>query len=413
MSLLLDTLQKAESQPPPPPAIPVAPESVTPENIMLRVDNCVDLFRLPQKAPASARPPAPAASLRAIPPRVPQPTLPGTWRPVSRSAFVHGVFLTAFLLAANPVEEPSGERAGIPGKMLPDPPSATLACLSQPKVVLEDPSSFHFVTPAETVASATPPATVSRNREMPPLPPQPPARFLEPNAHSATLATLHSLPRIAESAPTPALLRPAAQAARYLFLSNQAPALSQARKALLSGDAANARQHYETALQLDPRNPAALAGAAALAIRDRKPDKARSLYQELLRSEPQSSLALAGINSLDPSTETGALEQHLGQLSANSRDALPLRFVLGTKTAARHDWSAARNHFREALKIAANQPELHVNLAIALDHLGESRAALEHYREALRLLTPRGWHGFDPEPVRRRVSLLESAPAGS
>ncbi|MBF0263245.1 MAG: tetratricopeptide repeat protein, partial [Magnetococcales bacterium] len=224
-----------------------------------------------------------------------------------------------------------------------------------------------------------------------------------------TAASLHAKERIEEQNPSHAWSRSPARPARYLFLSNQPTPLNLAREALNKGENAKASQLYERVLRQEPGNPSALAGLAALAMREQREDRARHLYQELARLQPDSPIALAGLNALDRSSAPETLESRLRALPAGSPDIPPLQFVLGTRLAARDRWPAARDAFQAALRFDADNPDLHHNLAVALEHTGARQEALTHYREALRARAHRGWAGFDPNRIQRRIFTLQTS----
>ncbi|MEO5344898.1 MAG: tetratricopeptide repeat protein [Magnetococcus sp. YQC-9] len=340
--------------------------------------------RAPEPMPYAARAPEPAPYYAA---RAPEPTPYYTARAPEPAPYY----------AARAPEPPPYYAARAPEPM---PYAARAAQPSQSAARAPEPISRTARTPETAPGSA---ARIPKS--LPVLPQVPEIGERQP----ITVATLHSMPRIEERAPTSELTRSPAKPARYLFLSSQPAAASQARKALLKGDGVKAKRLYETVLRQEPHHPAALAGLAALALRDQQPERARTLYQELARVQPDSPLALAGLSALDPNSDPYALELRLKRLPIDSAEALPLQFVLATKLASNDNWTAARDGFRAALGYDANNPDLHHNLAIALEHIGDKRAALEHYREALRTRTQRGWAGFDPNRIQRRIATLQSS----
>jgi Flp pilus assembly protein TadD len=63
--------------------------------------------------------------------------------------------------------------------------------------------------------------------------------------------------------------------------------------------------------------------------------------------------------------------------------------------------------YRHALRVRANYPEAHNNLAISLKNVGDEEAARYHYQEALRL-----WPNY-PEAHYNFAILLEMATDGA
>jgi len=63
------------------------------------------------------------------------------------------------------------------------------------------------------------------------------------------------------------------------------------------------------------------------------------------------------------------------------------------------------------MTLSPTNAALRYDLAVSLDHLGQYRAALSHYKEALRLSQNEHPHAFalpfSQQQVRERISLLE------
>lgn len=100
-------------------------------------------------------------------------------------------------------------------------------------------------------------------------------------------------------------------------------------------------------------------------------------------------------------------ESHLRLLTAEHPAQASLHFRLGNLLADQQRWPEARLAYQTALAKQADHPDLHHNLAIALDHLEQLPAAIHHYRAALQA-SQNHQYRFLPEAVLRRLQQIET-----
>ena len=108
--------------------------------------------------------------------------------------------------------------------------------------------------------------------------------------------------------------------------------------------------------------------------------------------------------------ESVDLEGEIKRLIAMDPNVAASHFALGNMFAAQRRWNEAQPSFFEALRLAPKNPDYAYNLAVSLDHLGQSKMAQEFYRRAL---ATKGQTQFDRQVVERRIQLLagtNSAP---
>jgi Tfp pilus assembly protein PilF len=183
------------------------------------------------------------------------------------------------------------------------------------------------------------------------------------------------------------------------------PQVANAYDALRQGNLAAARRGYESALAADPANVDARLGLATIEARGGNRAAAAQHYRRVLDSDPRNGTAAAGLAALADFSRPDALEGQLRAELDRSSASAPLRFTLGSLLAAQGRWQEAQAEFFEAHRLDPGNPDVMYNLAVSLDHLGQTRLAAGFYHQALQAA---GMHGaqFDPAPVARRLAEI-------
>lgn len=101
-------------------------------------------------------------------------------------------------------------------------------------------------------------------------------------------------------------------------------------------------------------------------------------------------------------------ESHLRSMIAEFPGDAALHFRLGNLLAAQRRWPEARFAYAQANRLAPGHPDIHHNLAIALDHLEQYGEASQHYRAAL-AGAAHGEYRFALPPLQQRLHKLEAA----
>ena len=241
---------------------------------------------------------------------------------------------------------------------------------------------------------------------------------------TATAPAASPAPAPAPVAPAPRL-RPAEEAAASL-LRDAAPAptaeplrldrspdagrrvpadISNGYDQLRQGNLAGARRSYDAALAANPSNIDALLGVATVEARTGSRTSAAVFYRRALDIDPRNPTALAGLAALADSARPDAVEAQLRSDLARSPDSSALHFALGNVMSAQARWHEAQAEYFEAHRLDPGSPETMFNLAVSLDRLGQSRAAAGFYTRALDAV--RGQQApFDTAAVRRRLEEL-------
>lgn len=180
--------------------------------------------------------------------------------------------------------------------------------------------------------------------------------------------------------------------------------LADAYQAYQRGEYASAAQNYRDALAQDKNNRDALLGMAAIAQQQGHDHAAMSYYRSILALDPHDLPAQAALASLAPE-DAAHKESRLKQLISQQPDSAALHFALGNQYAEQSRWPEAQQSYFSALATETGNALFAFNLAISLDHLGQSDAAARYYRQALQLDIS-GNPGFLREQAQQRLKQL-------
>ena len=182
--------------------------------------------------------------------------------------------------------------------------------------------------------------------------------------------------------------------------------LERAYDAYQKGDLATARQHYLDTAKIDPSNRDALLGLAAIDVRSGQLEGAEARYMKLLETDPRDAHALAGLIALRGQADPMQSESRLKSMIASQPEAGFLHFTLGNQMAAQARWPEAQEAYFKAVAIEPDSPDYAYNLAVSLDHIRQSKLALEYYQKALMLGAARP-STFDRARATARIRELQ------
>jgi len=271
------------------------------------------------------------------------------------------------------------------------------------------PAGEQVAAAAPTASAPSAPAPAAAKSAIPGLPPTAaapaPAPVLKPEP----------APRVAETPLLKPAVRPAAPprnepAPTEVIASRAAPQVNgkvtTGYAAYLAGDLATARSEYEQALREEPANRDALLGLAALDVRAGRFEAAEGAYQRLLRADPRDAYAHAALIALRGGRfDPAAAESRVKSMLAENPGAHVLNFTLGNQFAQQGRWAEAQQEFFKAFAAEPENADFAYNLAVSLDHLRQSRLALEYYQRALTLAKARG-ASFDTAAAEARAAQL-------
>ena len=174
--------------------------------------------------------------------------------------------------------------------------------------------------------------------------------------------------------------------------------LNEAQRAWQDGAPESAQRLWQRVTTVDADNRHALYGLAAAAVKRGARAYARTLYRRLTALDPSEVMAQAML------AESSAALQRILSSSAPPQ----AYFMLGNLYASEQRWPEALQAYLDALDEGAPRAgECAFNAAVALEHVGEHAAALDHYRLALRLGPAR--QGFSAMVAEARIAALQVA----
>ena len=241
----------------------------------------------------------------------------------------------------------------------------------------------------------------------------PPVALPKPGDVATSTAKAKPQPKAAEQL-VMSLLKESADAktapplklARTIEAPRVSPEVSQGYDALKRGDAAAARKFYEAAIAADASNLDAHLGLATAAARSGDRDTAARHYRRALALDPKNPAAIAGLAALADFNRPEGLEEQLRADLTRYPQSPALHFTLGNLYASQSRWNEAQAAYFEAYRLDPDGADLAYNLAVSLDHLGQSRLAADFYQRAL-VASGRQAAQFDKGQVSRRIAELK------
>jgi tetratricopeptide (TPR) repeat protein len=259
-------------------------------------------------------------------------------------------------------------------------------------------SSAPSVPPASSGTTTTTSTTASAPSSSAPAPSTSTARIEEAAPPARTSA--ESVARLVREAPSGPSLRLAPAPAPRV------PAeIVAGYEALRSGDLQGARRSYTAAYAADSSSIDANLGLATVEARLGNIGAAAGHYRRVLDADPGNATALAGLASMADMSQPEQLEQQLRADIARYPQSAALHFALGNLYAARGRWQDAQAAFFETLRLEPASADALYNLAVAMDHMGQSRLAADYYGRAVSAARGRN-ASFDRAQVERRIAEL-------
>ena len=192
-------------------------------------------------------------------------------------------------------------------------------------------------------------------------------------------------------------------------LPRTAAVLERAYDALQAGHLDLAKRAYEQVLRSDAKSTDALLGLATIAARQNDDEAAQAYYLRALESDPTDATAQAGLVQMHGQTDPAQSESRLKTALANQPDAPALLVALGNLYAREQRWSEAQQAFFRAYSTDPDNPDFLFNLAVSLDHLHQTKLAIQYYQMSLAAAdrSPNRAIAFERHQVTNRISELQ------
>lgn len=181
------------------------------------------------------------------------------------------------------------------------------------------------------------------------------------------------------------------------------PLLGEAYGAYRSGKLDEARKLYLSVFKKDAVNADALLGLAAIAQQLGDDRAAAQYYGRVLEIDPRHPVANAGMAAL--TTDDGNNESRLKNLLREHGNSAALHFALGNLYAGQSRWGEAQQAYFNAYTLEPGNAGFAFNLAVSLEHLGQTKLALQHYQRALQL-DPARRASFDHAQISQHIADL-------
>ena len=183
------------------------------------------------------------------------------------------------------------------------------------------------------------------------------------------------------------------------------PQLQAAYQAYQAGNTRQALSLYQQ-IPDGERNVDVQLGLAAIALRDNNTPAAAHYYQRVLELDPRNVTANSALISMMGDADPNASEQHLKTLIA-SQPSAQLYFSLGNLYAGQARWPDAEQAYFDAYQKNPANADYAYNLAVSLEHINQSKPALNYYQKARNLMQP-GNVQFDPVRLDARINQLKA-----
>ena len=180
--------------------------------------------------------------------------------------------------------------------------------------------------------------------------------------------------------------------------------LNEAYAAYEAGNFEAAAAAYRRALEIAPRHPGALHGLAAILYRTGNVAEALDHYEVLLSVEPNNTEAAAAVLA-----GRGGSATEIKILLQRYPGSSHLHHTLGNLMAQQGRWADARLAYYKALAIEPQNAEYQFNLAVSLENLGQFADARARYEAALANVTEAS--AIDSQLVASRISVLAERSA--
>lgn len=149
------------------------------------------------------------------------------------------------------------------------------------------------------------------------------------------------------------------------------------------GEYTAAKLVYIDVLSRERNNRDALLGTAAIAFKQKDIERAKSIYGELIELNPRDPIAVAALINLEKVGADTMSESRLKFLIQKNDETAHLYFALGNIYSKQSRWPEAQKSYFKALKSDNDNADYAFNLAVSLDQMGKQKEAITFYKVSM------------------------------
>lgn len=190
------------------------------------------------------------------------------------------------------------------------------------------------------------------------------------------------------------------------------PSTSSAYQAYMTGDLSLSQSRYRDAMKQEPASVDILNALGTIALREGRPAESEHYFRGALSLNPKDATALAQLVLMQADGDTLGAESKLKLLTIEQPESAVAFFSLGSLYAQQGRWHEAQQAFFRVLTLDAGHADALYNLAVSLDHLGQTKLASQYYDRAIHIAQP-GTATFNVEAARGRARMLSDTEAAS
>lgn len=181
--------------------------------------------------------------------------------------------------------------------------------------------------------------------------------------------------------------------------------LQAAYAALTRGELPQARSLYQEVLRNRPRNLDALNGLARIALKEGDARTAEAHLRTALEADPSDAQAQAQLLQMLAAASMPEAEARARELIAAQPQSAAAHFALGNLLGRQARWGEAQQAYFQAYTLDPDNPDVLFNLAVSLEHVGQSPLARQFYAQAAQAAQQRP-AAFSPAQASQRADAL-------
>ena len=158
---------------------------------------------------------------------------------------------------------------------------------------------------------------------------------------------------------------------------------TRAWNAYMAEDYETSKSIYKDILGREENNRDALLGIAAISVKQGDVESAKSIYSELVQLDPRDPIAVAALSNMKKASLGELGESKLKLMIRKNSNSAHLHFALGNVYSQKSRWPEAQKEYFYAWQGEKNNADYAFNLAVSLDQMGKQKEAVKFYKTSL------------------------------